>query len=582
MGVSKVVKNSMAAQNTRVGTPLYLSPELVKQKPYDYKIDVWAMGCILYQLCVGKAPFTGENLISLGYNIVHNQPPPIPTTYSAELIDLIGRLLEKNPSKRPSSEEALSLIQSTKKTHKLAGRVSKSGEPEILQARSGGISVGANFGDLIDNPAKDSEKVQLPSSAYQMADSPRRSSPWRPSPRRNRSTKALGKTESRQIPDMQEPDKRLNSQIQHEVQSNPPPPQLGSAELVIPIKPLENVSILKTEEAKDRSKQATERTNHNIPEPAPGHKKQSSQRGEKPEVVSVSKEKETVPAIPLYDPPREDKPKEPRVIRPQNVPTRPRTAVAPPGPQAVRPQSGFGVRLVVNSKQLTDKVKCMEMMLKRATLNDPIHNMLMHKDNPQPPLQPSQKPPQPPPPPLDSTTEKPVGGDFSKREKKTTSTLQTSAGDSLVKDKDKADLQKKSVNPIDIIYQEEPMSSGVSHPFLNPFRNMFSTSATKPEVKMHKKMEDESEVEIEYRLDHIKNRARPQTASANLQPRYSNQTPSKPISGFDPIDKKNYRIKTAVPSVKKDFGHPLPSPLNRPSSASNQDFVHKRLTINDL
>jgi len=38
MGVSKIVNNALTAQNTRVGTPLYLAPELVRQKPYDYKV----------------------------------------------------------------------------------------------------------------------------------------------------------------------------------------------------------------------------------------------------------------------------------------------------------------------------------------------------------------------------------------------------------------------------------------------------------------------------------------------------------------------------------------------------------------
>lgn len=51
---------------TRVGTPLYLAPELVLNKPYDSKIDVWALGCVLYHLANLETPFLGENLISLG------------------------------------------------------------------------------------------------------------------------------------------------------------------------------------------------------------------------------------------------------------------------------------------------------------------------------------------------------------------------------------------------------------------------------------------------------------------------------------------------------------------------------------
>lgn len=119
MGVSKIVKNAVASQNTRVGTPLYLAPELIKQKPYDYKIDVWALGCILYQLCTGKSPFSGENLISLGYNIVHTQQPSISSSYSKELQELINLLMEKNPSKRLSSEEALAFIQNHNKARQI-------------------------------------------------------------------------------------------------------------------------------------------------------------------------------------------------------------------------------------------------------------------------------------------------------------------------------------------------------------------------------------------------------------------------------------------------------------------------------
>jgi len=38
MGVSKIVNNALSVQNTRVGTPLYLAPELVKHKSYDFKV----------------------------------------------------------------------------------------------------------------------------------------------------------------------------------------------------------------------------------------------------------------------------------------------------------------------------------------------------------------------------------------------------------------------------------------------------------------------------------------------------------------------------------------------------------------
>ncbi len=95
---------------TRVGTPLYLSPELVKQIPYDYKTDIWSFGCSLYHLASLEPPFTGNNLIVLGNNIVKGRPKELPSIYSNELKLFIDKMLTKKPEKRPSSKEAKDLI----------------------------------------------------------------------------------------------------------------------------------------------------------------------------------------------------------------------------------------------------------------------------------------------------------------------------------------------------------------------------------------------------------------------------------------------------------------------------------------
>ena len=68
------------------------------------------MGCVLFQLCSLGPPFYGENLISLGYNIVNKKPKPIPKMYSKELSNFIMSLLDKNPAKRPSSKESVNMI----------------------------------------------------------------------------------------------------------------------------------------------------------------------------------------------------------------------------------------------------------------------------------------------------------------------------------------------------------------------------------------------------------------------------------------------------------------------------------------
>lgn len=42
-----------------------LSPEIIANKPYDMKTDIWALGCVIYQLCTLKFPFQGSNLLEL-------------------------------------------------------------------------------------------------------------------------------------------------------------------------------------------------------------------------------------------------------------------------------------------------------------------------------------------------------------------------------------------------------------------------------------------------------------------------------------------------------------------------------------
>lgn len=98
----------MDAASTVIGTPFSMSPEMCSGMPYNESADVWALGCLLYELLSLGHPFNAGNILGLAHAIVHSEPAALPPErVSARSIALCAKLLSKLPADRGTAADIL-------------------------------------------------------------------------------------------------------------------------------------------------------------------------------------------------------------------------------------------------------------------------------------------------------------------------------------------------------------------------------------------------------------------------------------------------------------------------------------------
>jgi len=156
-GIAKVLASTAACARTQIGTPYYLSPEVCKEQPYTWPSDIWAMGCILYELCALKVPFDAANITGLVQKICRGPTPSVPAPYSDFVRQLCAEMLNRNPNNRPSAESILQRprIQAIVKL--------MLDEAQAAQASaSGGTASGGESGAEGGERRNSSEHVEVP------------------------------------------------------------------------------------------------------------------------------------------------------------------------------------------------------------------------------------------------------------------------------------------------------------------------------------------------------------------------------------------------------------------------------------
>lgn len=101
-GISKELPTLQSLAKTSCGTPYFMPPEVCKGEPYGEKIDIWAIGCILYELVHLRKPFESKTIYGVFEKIINK---PLDSSYEdvdSNIRMLLMTLLDKDPSRRPS------------------------------------------------------------------------------------------------------------------------------------------------------------------------------------------------------------------------------------------------------------------------------------------------------------------------------------------------------------------------------------------------------------------------------------------------------------------------------------------------
>ena len=142
LGLGRFLSESTVEAFTKVGTPLYMSPELLnnsRNRGYGFSSDVYSLGCILYELAKLRPPFKepGMTFKALCDRVLQGDYEPLPDVFTDDLRDLVDSMLSTDPDSRPSLDEIVATSRRMRRelsgggagnSKQSSGSASKSGE----------------------------------------------------------------------------------------------------------------------------------------------------------------------------------------------------------------------------------------------------------------------------------------------------------------------------------------------------------------------------------------------------------------------------------------------------------------------
>lgn len=154
-----------------VGSPLYMSPDLAANKPYDARCEVYSLGCVMFELLTGRPPFSGETALNTLYMHVNEQAPKLcdidEQVFPEKLERIVAKCLDKDPNKRFQSTVEIANALAPDTTPETTGLLPKEQHKKsslYLPVAITMVAICGLFAVIVNtalNPKKDSEKVAV-------------------------------------------------------------------------------------------------------------------------------------------------------------------------------------------------------------------------------------------------------------------------------------------------------------------------------------------------------------------------------------------------------------------------------------
>ena len=164
-GFARYIQPHGGMADTVCGSPLYMAPEILKYRKYDAKADLWSVGAILFEMVVGKVPFTGQNQVQLLHNIERSDariPTRIAETLSPECVALLRSLLRRDPRERLGFDAFFNhpfFISSRSGSASIAVKTDSAAAATTAAELAAAMSVDTNINNSSSNANNNNKKI---------------------------------------------------------------------------------------------------------------------------------------------------------------------------------------------------------------------------------------------------------------------------------------------------------------------------------------------------------------------------------------------------------------------------------------